>query len=270
MIRVGVGGWTFPAWRGLFFPAGLRHADELPHMAARLRTIEVNGTFYRTQTPETFANWAAQAPEGFVFTLKAPRYAVMKKALAEAGDSVARFVQSGIDRLGPKLGPVLWQFAPTRRFDADDIAAFLALLPTQVNGLPLRHALEPRHPSFAAPEFVALARDHNAAIVYADHAEYVAIADATADFAYLRLQRGHDDEPACYPPASLDRWARTLTAIAAGEPTPDLPHAAEPAPPAPRDVFAFLIHDGKMRAPHGAEALQARVDAPPPKAPATR
>ena len=260
MIRVGVGGWTFEPWRGVFFPKGLPHARELEYASRQLTAIEINGTFYRTQTPDTFAKWADAAPDGFVFTLKAPRYATQKKVLAEAAESIGWFTASGIDRLGTKLGPILWQFAPTKRFDPQDFAAWLALLPREVGGLKMRHALEVRHASFATPEFVALARAHGCAIVFADADDYPCIADLTADFVYARLQRGVDEVATGYDPAALDRWADIARAWSRGEAPRDLPYSGAPAPAAQsRDVFAFLIHGGKVRAPAGAMALIERL-----------
>jgi len=243
VIRIGVGGWTFEPWRGLFFPAKLPHARELEYASRQLAAIEVNGTFYRTQTPATFEKWAAETPDGFVFTVKAPRYCVQKTVLAEAGESIQRFAESGIDRLGGKLGPILWQFAPTKRFESEDFAAWLALLPREAGGVALRHALEVRHPSFACAEFTELVRAHNAAIVFADHETYPMIDEPTADFAYARLQRGVDEVETGYDPGALDGWAARAKQWADGG----------------RDVFAFLIHGGKMRAPAGAVALQKLV-----------
>lgn len=258
VIRTGIGGWTFEPWRGTFYPVGLPHARELDYAAARLGTIEINGTYYRTQTPATFAKWRQVVPDGFVFSVKAIRYATMKKALADAGESVAKFIGSGLAELGDALGPVVWQMLPTRRFDADDIAAFLALLPDAVDGLKLRHVLEVRHESFACAAFVALARRHKVAIVVADHAEHPLITDPTADFVYARLMRGSDDVPTAYDAAGLDRWAAVLRDWSAGR-DPGLPLLAEPAPVQPRDVFAYIIHEGKVRAPQGAMALAERA-----------
>lgn len=259
MIRIGVGGWTFAPWRGLFFPPGLPHRRELEYASRQLTAIEINGTFYRTQTAATFEKWAAETRDGFVFTVKAPRYATQKKVLAEAGESIGWFVASGIDKLGVKLGPILWQFAPAKRFDPQDFAAWLKLLPREANGIPLRHALEVRHQSFATPAFVDLVRAHGCAIVFADHDEYPCIADPTADFVYARLQRGVDEVDTGYDTAALDRWAAVARGWAAGEAPPGLPHVAEPVSGGPRDVFVFLIHGGKMRAPAGAMALIARL-----------
>jgi len=259
-IRTGIGGWTFEPWRGSFYPDDLRQADELAYAASRLGTIEINGTYYRMQTPATFAKWRQAVPEGFRFSVKALRYAVMKKALAEAGEAVERFVGSGLSELGDALGPVLWQMLPTRRFNPDDMAAFMALLPRAVDGLKLRHAIEVRHESFARADFVALTRRHGVAIVVADHADHPMIADVTADFVYLRLMRGRDDIATAYDAAGLDRWAGIMRDLAAGR-DPGLPLLGEPAPKVERDVFAYIIHEGKVRAPAGAIALAERVAA---------
>lgn len=259
-IRTGIGGWTFAPWRGVFYPEGLPHARELDHAASRLGTIEINGTYYRTQNPASFAKWRRSVPEGFVFSVKATRYAVMKKKLAEAGESVERFIGSGIAELGPALGPILWQMLPTRRFDADDIDAFLTLLPRSVGGLPLRHAVEVRHQSFACTDFVAIARRHGVAVVVADHADHPMIADVTADFMYSRLMRGRDDIVTGYDEAGLDKWAGVARDWAAGR-DPGLPLLAPPAPSRPRDVFAYVIHEGKVRAPAAAMALAERAAA---------
>jgi len=259
-IRTGIGGWTFEPWRGSFYPDDLRQADELAYAASRLDTIEINGTYYRTQTPASFAKWRQAVPEGFRFSVKALRYAVMKKALAEAGEAVERFVGSGLSELGDALGPVLWQMLPTRRFNPDDMAAFMALLPRAVDGLKLRHAIEVRHESFACADFVALTRRHGVAIVVADHADHPMIADVTADFVYLRLMRGRDDIATAYDAAGLDRWAGIMRDLAAGR-DPGLPLLGEPAPKVERDVFAYIIHEGKVRAPAGAIALAERVAA---------
>ena len=210
MIGVGIGGWTFEPWCGTFYPAGLARARELAYAAERLTSIEVNGTFYRTQTPQTFRKWAAEAPDGFVFSLKGPRYATNRTRLAEAGASVARFVESGITELGAKLGPILWQFAPTKRFDEEDFSAFLALLPREADGRALRHAVEVRHDSFCTPAFVALLRRHGVPVVYADADKFPAIADTTGDFVYARLQRCAEDEPTGYSAEALDLWARRV------------------------------------------------------------
>jgi uncharacterized protein YecE (DUF72 family) len=180
-IRVGIGGWTFEPWRGVFFPPGLAHAKELTYAAGKLTAIEVNGTYYSRQSPSTFAKWAKETPDGFVFALKASRFCTNRKVLAEAGASVETFLTSGIVELGDKLGPILWQFMPTKKFDPDDFGAFLKLLPERQDGLRLRHAVEVRHESFLTPDFVKLAREAGATVVFADTPKYPAIADLTAD-----------------------------------------------------------------------------------------
>ncbi len=260
-IRAGMGGWTFEPWDTSFYPDTLAKAKQLSFASRQVPTIEVNGTYYSTFKPATFAKWAGDAPDGFVFSLKGNRFITNRRVLAEAAESVARFLNSGIVELGDKLGPLLWQMAPTKKFDADDFAAFLALLPDRHDGAPLRHAVEVRHPSFAVPEFVALARKAGAAIVYADHPTYPAIADVTADFVYARLQTGTDDVATCYAPEALDAWAGRVGTWAAGRSPADLPMVgpAEDVAVLPRDVFVYFIHNGKTRAPHGAMALMERV-----------
>ena len=192
-IRAGMGGWTFEPWDTSFYPDKLSKAKQLNYASRQVPTIEVNGTYYSTFKPPTFAKWAADAPDGFVFSLKAIRFATNRRVLAEAGKSVERFLGSGVSELGDKLGPILWQFAPTKKFDADDFGAFLKLLPEKQDGVKLRHAVEVRTDSFIVPEFVALCRKNNVAIVYADHEKYPAISDVTGDFVYARLQTGADD-----------------------------------------------------------------------------
>ena len=258
-IRIGIGGWTFEPWDETFYPPKLAKKRQLEHASRAVTAIEVNGTFYRSQTPATFAKWASETPDGFVFSLKAPRFSTNRKVLAEAGESIARFVASGIVELGDKLGPILWQFAATKQYDRKDLAAFLALLPEKAGERDLRHAVEVRHPSFVDPDFVDLARSHGVAIVCAEHETYPQIADPTADFVYLRLQAGRDEEPTCYAPAELDRWAERLQIFAAGGVPADLKALGDAAVNTPRDVFCFLIHGGKSRAPHGAKALLDRI-----------
>lgn len=261
-MRVGIGGWTFEPWQGHFYPEKLKAKDELAYASSKLRTIEVNGTYYSTQKPETFAKWASDVPEGFVFTLKASRYSTNKKVLAEAGESIARFLNSGVAELGDHLGPILWQFMATKKFDPLDFEAFLKLLPSSHAGVRLRHAVEVRHESFGVPEFTALLRKHGVGLVIADHAEYPMFADVTADFAYLRLQTGSDVEPLCYDEKRMQQWADRITGLAAGKGLEDLPMADPTSPPnmQPRDVFTYFITEGKVNAPAGAMHLQAILD----------
>lgn len=241
-IRIGVGGWTYDLWRGTFFPEGLRQADELRFASRALTAIEVNGTFYRTQTPATFRKWAGQAPEGFVFTLKAPRYVTTRRELSGTGASITRFLTSGLEELGPKLGPINWQFPPTKPFDSADVAGFLDLLPHSLNGLPLRHAIEPRHDSFHAPAFAALLADRGIAAVQAADGSYPEIDVPSAPFAYLRLMGTQEGEALGYPASKLDRWATRLRKMAKD-----------------REVFAFVISGHKAANPAAAQALIQRL-----------
>jgi uncharacterized protein YecE (DUF72 family) len=266
-IRIGIGGWTFEPWRGTFYPKGLPHAQELAYASQRLTSIEVNGTFYRTQTPTTFRKWAGEVPAGFVFAIKGPRFATNRRVLAEAGDSIKRFLDSGVTELGDHLGPLLWQFAPTKKFDPADFGGFLALLPDKFDGRALRHVIEVRHDSFCTPEFIALLYKHAMGIVYTDHVKYPNIADVTGDFVYARLQRGKDTAPTAYPSKELDAWSGRLQLWAQGGAPDDLPYvgvvpkSAAKAKTAPRDVFAYVIHEGKVRAPAGAMELIKRLKA---------
>ena len=260
-IRVGIGGWTFEPWRGAFYPKGLPHAQELKYAAERLTSIEVNGTFYSTQSPKTYRKWAGEAPEGFVFSLKGPRYAVNRRVLAEAGDSIKRFINSGVTELGNKLGPMLWQFAPTKKFDEADFGKFLELLPQKFDGQSLRHVVEVRHDSFCTPAFIALLRKFKTPVVFSEHATYPAIPDLIGDFVYLRLQKGKDSVKTGYPPKALDAWTERLQAWAKGGVPSDLTliDPKNRAPAAPRDVFAYYIHEGKVRAPAAAMAVIERL-----------
>lgn len=260
-IHLGIGGWNFAPWRGVFYPAGLTQAKELAYAASHLTSIEINSTFYGSQKPETFRKWASETPDGFVFSVKASRFATNRRVLAEAGDSVRRFLGSGITELGDRLGPVLWQFAPTKKFDEADFGAFLDLLPEQQDGRKLRHVIEVRHDSFMVPEFIALLRKYKMGVVYSEHETYPEIADITADFVYLRLQKGNDTLKTGYPPKALDAWAKRLQTYAAGAVPDDLPQVdAKSAPkPEPRDVFAYVIHEGKVRAPAAAMELIGRI-----------
>ncbi|RCW85612.1 DUF72 domain-containing protein [Phyllobacterium bourgognense] len=262
-IRAGIGGWIFEPWRGTFYPKGLSKAKELEYAGQHLQTIEINSTYYGTQKPETFAKWASQVPDGFVFSVKGNRFVTNRRVLAEAGESMQRFVKSGIAELGDRLGPLIWQFAPTKKFDADDFGAFLDLLPKKESGLPLRHAVEVRNASFIDPDFVALARKNGVAVVYAEHFEYPEIADVTADFVYARLQKGDDAIETAYPAKALDKWADRVKQWAKGVVPDDLPLASPTQHPEkqPRDVFVYFIHEGKVHAPQAAQALTQRLNA---------
>ncbi len=233
--------------------------NELSYAARRLTAIEINATFYRSQKPQTYAGWRAAVPDGFVFTLKAPRYATNRKILAEAGESVRRFTEGGLTELGDRLGPLLWQLAPTKRFDADDVAAFLGVLPADANGQPLRHALEVRHETFRCTEMVELARRHGVAIVWAADSKSPEIADPTADFAYVRLMGTREGEALGYDAAALDRRAGQLKALAGGEAPPGVELVGAAPEQTPRDVFCFVISGHKASNPAAAMALIERL-----------
>lgn len=209
-VRVGIGGWTYEPWRGLFYPEGLAHKRELEYAAQHLTAIEINATFYSRQKPESWRKWREAAPDGFQFSLKASRFSTARKVLADSGGSIATFLGQGFTKLGDKLGPILWQFADTKVFDRDDFARFLDLIPDAQDGLKLRHALEVRHPSFADPAFLDLARARNMAAVFADHDEFLRIEEQTADFTYARLQCSEEEVATGYDAAALDRWARQV------------------------------------------------------------
>jgi uncharacterized protein YecE (DUF72 family) len=256
-IRIGVGGWTFAPWRGVFYPYGLAQKDELGYMSRRLTAVEINATYYGSQKPESYRRWASETPDGFIFTLKGSRFTTNRRVLAEAGESIGRFFDQGLTELGDKLGPILWQFAPTKRFDEADFEAFLELLPKAVDGRRIRHCVEVRHASFRTPAFAALLRRHEVPVVFADHHAYPALADVTGDFVYARLQTGSDDVETAYAPRDLDAWAQRLVTWAAGGRPADLDCADPDHKPEgqAREVFAFIIHEGKVRAPAAAMAL---------------
>jgi uncharacterized protein YecE (DUF72 family) len=247
MIRVGIGGWTFEPWRNNFYPKGLPKTRELFHASRAVTTIEINGTYYSTQKPESFRRWANETPDDFVFSVKASRFTTNRRVLAEAGPSIERFVTSGIAELKAKLGPILWQFAPTKKFEPDDFAAFLALLPATVDGVKLRHAIEVRHPTFQTPDFEALAKKFGAAIVIADSAKYPMIEAATADFVYVRLQQAEASIPTGYAPKDIAQWGSRAKEWAKG------PKKTK------RDVFVYMINGAKERAPQAAQALLAEL-----------
>jgi len=260
-LHIGIGGWDYDPWRGTFYPEGLAKAKQLQHLGTRLNATEINATYYGTMSPATFAKWEASVPEGFTFAVKASRFCTNRKNLAEGAESIGKFCAQGFTELGGKLGPLLWQLAPTKKFDADEIRAFLMLLPTSRDGISLRHALEVRHESFKCREFVALARASNIAIVYADHPTYPEIADLTADFVYARLQRAREDEDTGYGAGALDRWAAVAKGWAAGESPGGLDYVSDATVPVtPRETFVFFISGAKVRNPAAAEALAARLN----------
>ena len=242
-IRTGIGGWVYPEWRkGTFYPEGLAQKRELEFASRALGAIEINGTYHSLQKPESFRKWHEATPEGFVFAVKGSSYITNRKVLAGAGESMEKFFAQGLDELGDRLGPILWQMMHTKKFDAEDIAAFFALLPRELKGRPLRYAIEAGHESFACDEFLDLARKANVAVVYLEQEGRARISERTADFAYLRCKNTRSDEPAGYPPAELDRLAKLCRTW--GE---------------EGDVFAFMIGGAKHRAPAAAMALAERV-----------
>ena len=242
-IRIGIGGWTYSPWRGVFYPPDLPQKRELEFASRALTAIEINATFYGRQKPASWENWEKVAPDGFQFAVKGSRYCVMKSKLAEAKEGLDGFFAQGFAALGPKLGPILWQFTHYRKFDPDDIAGFLDLLPTELDEMKVRHAIEPRHESFRDERFFDLCRERNVAIVLEDSEDYPTIEADTADFAYARLQRMSEDVPTGYEDASLDRFADMARSWASSG----------------RDVYIFMINGAKVRAPAAARALQERL-----------
>ncbi|NCN83586.1 MAG: DUF72 domain-containing protein [Sphingomonadales bacterium] len=260
-IRCGIGGWTFAPWRGTFYPNGLRQADELKYAGEHLGAIEINGTYYGTQKPESFAKWRDAVPEGFKFTVKASRYCTNRKDLREAGASIEKFVGQGLVELGDKLGPLFWQFMPTKKFDATEFEGFLKMLPEKIDGMPLRHALEVRHESFLCSEFIGLARQYNAAVVCSHSEKYPQISDQTADFSYTRLMCSREDVETGYSDSQLDAWAATAKDWMNGKSPDDMEYVSSPATLASaRDVYMFVISGAKIRAPAAAQALMKRIE----------
>jgi uncharacterized protein YecE (DUF72 family) len=245
-VRVGIGGWVFPPWRGVLYPPGLPQARELFYASRQVTAIEINGTFYGRQQPESFRRWHDETPDDFVFSLKGPRFVTHRRDLATAGPSIERFLASGVLELRDKLGPILWQFAPFLRFDEAGFEAFLALLPHEIDGRALRHVVEVRHSSFATPAFPELLQQHQVAVALVDDEKYPALAPLTAGFVYARLRRSSIDEPTGYPPAALEVWAERARDW----------HAAG------LDCFIYFIDGAKVRAPAAAQALIERLTAP--------
>ena len=263
-IRVGVGGWTFEPWRSNFYPSGLVHDRELEYASRRLTAIEINGTYYRLQSPASFAKWREATPDDFVFSLKASRYSTNRRVLGEAGESIEKFFASGMAELGPKLGPIVWQFATTKRFEHDDFEAFLKLLPASVAGLPLRHVMEVRHESFACVDYLALARRHRVATVFADTDEYPSFADLTGDLVYARLMKSEADRANGYADEQIANWAAAAERWSEGNEPGGLPKLEDPpAPKQSRDVFVFFISGAKERAPAAAMATLAALGRTP-------
>ena len=259
-IRIGVGGWTYEPWRGTFYPENLPQKRELEHASRHLTSIEINGTYYGSQKPATYAKWHDETPDDFVFSLKAPRFAMNRTVLAEAGGSITRFFNSGVTELKEKLGPINWQFLPTKKFDPADFEGFLKLLPREVAGRPLRHAVEVRHESFRTPAFIALVREHGVAVVIAGDSSYPQIADVTAPFVYARIMGTKATEAEGYSDASLKRWAARASAWAAGADPDDLEHVdSRTGNDEPRDVFLYVISGHKVHNPAAAMSLIRRI-----------
>jgi len=262
-VRIGVGGWSYEAWRETFYPQGLARVRELAHMSRALTSIEIDSTYYGGKRPDIFRAWRDATPDDFVFSVKGSRYVTNPRVLAEAGPSMARFFDTGPTELGAKLGPINWQFATTKQFDPEDFAAFLALLPKTVGNVALRHAVEVRHDSFRDGRFVDLARRHGVAVVVAGDGVFPLIADVTAPFVYARIMGTREDEPLGYPDQALDAWAARAKTWAGGGTPADLPtlrpslgpSLGPPPESAGRDVFLYVISGFKARNPLAAQAL---------------
>lgn len=286
-MRIGISGWRYAPWRGNFYPTGLPAAMELPYAAHQVCTIEINGTFYSLQTPERFAKWRGETPQGFVFSVKAPRYITHVRRLKDIEEPMANFLASGVFELREKLGPMLWQFPPNMPWDPARFEPFLERLPHDTEAAeriarrrgdrmrgrsalragthrPLRHAVEIRHPSFACAEFVQMLRGHNVALVTADTAgKWPQLEDATADFAYVRLHGDKELYASGYSEAAIRRWAARIAAWSRGTEPRDAKRAGAPhADGHPRDVYCYFDNDIKVRAPHDARALMARLKLP--------
>lgn len=266
-IRVGIGGWDYEPWRETFYPETVSAKRQLEYASRQLTSIEINGTYYRTQSPATYAKWAAETPDDFVFSMKALRYTTNRKVLAEAGESVEKFLGSGIAEMGAKLGPIVWQLAPTKRFDPVDLEAFFQLLPAKQEGVTLRHVLDARHESFMCAEYLALARKHKVATVFTDSDDYPSFADVTGPLVYARLMRTQSDVPTGYAKKDLKTWAAHAGTWAEGGAPAKLPRveSAEPGAKA-RDVFIYFISGAKERAPGAAKQLLADLGWTPQEA----
>jgi uncharacterized protein YecE (DUF72 family) len=283
-IRIGISGWKYRGWRGVFYPAMLRQRDELGYASRQFDTIEINGTFYSLQRPEAFARWREETPDGFVFAVKGGRFITHMKKLRDVEAPLANFFASGVLALQAKLGPFLWQLPPQLAFDEKRLDEFLAMLPRDTEAAadlagrhdyrvagraltqadrhrPLRHAIEVRHPSFLDPGFVALLRRHRVALVFADTVDWPYAEDVTADFVYLRLHGSEVLYASGYGDAALDRWASRIAAWASGDAPADakLIDTGSFPPRRPRDVYVYFDNDAKVRAPVDAVALRRRL-----------
>lgn len=282
VVRVGISGWSYAPWRGVFYPKGLRQKDELAYAARQVGSIEINGTFYGQQTPKNFQAWAEAVPEDFVFSIKGPRFITHIRRLNDVETPLANFMASGPLTLGAKLGVVLWQLPPSLAFDHDRIARFLDSLPKDfavasalakrhdsrlkgraatavAENRPLRHAMEIRHDSFRDPAFVDLLREHGVALVCADTVEWPRLMDVTADFLYLRLHGSKVLYASGYDDAALDDWARRVTAWSQGREPADAERVGGRAAKRPRDVYVYFDNDMKVRAPVDACGLMRRL-----------
>ena len=244
-IRVGIGGWTFEPWRGVFYPDDLPQKRELHFASRALTSIEINGTYYSTFKPPSWQKWRDETPDDFVFAVKGSRYCTNRKDLRTAGDSIERFLSQGLVELGAKLGPINWQLAKTKKFDPDEMSGFLDLLKLEHGGQPLRHAVEVRHPSFLAEPFYAMARKRGIAIVCAEDDEFPEIDQATADFAYVRFMATSEDELSGVTAAELSRMTKRVR---------DWSKRG--------DVFAYFISGAKVRNPAAAQALIGKLAKP--------
>lgn len=259
-IRVGVGGWTYEPWRGTFYPADLPQKRELEHASRQLTSIEINGTYYGAQKPASYIKWREETPEDFVFSLKAPRFAMNRTVLAEAGNSIARFFASGVAELKEKLGPINWQFLPTKKFEPADFEAFLKLLPQEAGGRPLRHVVEVRHESFGTADFIALVRQYGIGVVIAGDSAYPQIADPTAPFVYARIMGTRAKDALGYSDAALDAWAARARAWASGSAAEGLSYVQRGGGDGkPRDVYLYVISGHKVHNPAAAAALIKRL-----------
>jgi uncharacterized protein YecE (DUF72 family) len=259
-IRIGVGGWTFEPWRGTFYPDKLAQKRELEYAASKLTSIEINGTYYGSQKPESFARWHDETPDDFVFALKGSRFTTNRRVLAEAGESLERFMTGGVLELKNKLGPISWQFMPTKKFDPVDFEAFLKLLPKSVEGHKIRHAVEVRHESFRVPEFVAMAREYGVAIVMAGDSQFPQIADMTAPFVYARIMGTEEKEKIGYGKKALDTWATRAKDWASGKAPVGLDSVSpQKGDGKARDVYLYVISGYKAHNPAAAMALIERV-----------
>lgn len=258
-IHIGIGGWTYEPWRGTFYPDNLPQRRELEHASRHLTSIEINGTYYGSQKPESFAKWRDETPDDFVFSLKAPRFATNRKVLADAGETMERFFASGVLELRDKLGPINWQFMPTKKFDRDDFDGFLKLLPTSVEGWSMRHVVEVRHDSFRSPEFLNLARSYGVAVVFAGDSDYPQIADPTAPFVYARIMGTRENEDLGYSSADLDLWAARAKQWSIGNHPEGLDYIDSIVAHGPRDVYLYVISGHKVKNPAAAMALIERI-----------